>query len=263
MDKGAAGYPLALARVPQELFSPRPEALSLQAYYRVPPIRNPWAQQTRFSEHHVIYGAGVGYWDDELSDARDRQITVIRLTSPRLPRTLPLPHNVTRVELFGDAAVAFGHMAGGDFAVSSIALKKGPRIVDTQVVPGVIESEGRSHAYNASVERDGSGIFGLPTSDLEEVGSRYWRDVGVDVRFFAAGANLQLEAAGALEGAGPGGDTTQYSCEVSCYDWYGNARPIFFRGRVFALIGLELVEGAAGAGGVHEIARLPLNRRPR
>jgi hypothetical protein len=106
-------------------------------------------------------------------------------------------------------------------------------------------------------------MFGLPTSDLEEVASSYWRDVGVDVRFFAANADLELKPAGLLAGAQPAGNTTQYACEVSCYDWYGNARPIFFRDRVFALIGLELIEGAVANGGIREIARLPLTHAPR
>jgi hypothetical protein len=34
-----------------------------------------------------------------------------------------------------------------------------------------------------------------------------------------------------------------YECEVSCVDWYGNSRPIFTDGRIFALSGSELIEG--------------------
>ena len=33
------------------------------------------------------------------------------------------------------------------------------------------------------------------------------------------------------------------ACEVSCIDWYGNSRPIFTDGRIFALTGTELIEG--------------------
>ena len=32
-------------------------------------------------------------------------------------------------------------------------------------------------------------------------------------------------------------------CRASCVDWYGNSRPLFVRGRVFALLGYEIVEG--------------------
>jgi hypothetical protein len=31
---------------------------------------------------------------------------------------------------------------------------------------------------------------------------------------------------------------------ASCVDWYGNAGPLFLRGRLFALLGYEPVEGA-------------------
>ena len=46
------------------------------------------------------------------------------------------------------------------------------------------------------------------------------------------------------------------ACVVSCVDWYGNARPIFYRGRVFALLGYELVEGHLDGQGLREQARV-------
>ena len=51
--------------------------------------------------------------------------------------------------------------------------------------------------------------------------------------------------------------TTEDQCIASCADWYGNARPIFYRGRVFALLGYELVEGRLGDG-LQEIGRTNL-----
>jgi hypothetical protein len=38
-------------------------------------------------------------------------------------------------------------------------------------------------------------------------------------------------------------------------DWYGNARPIFLRGRIFALLGYELVEGAVRRDAIREVQR--------
>jgi hypothetical protein len=35
-------------------------------------------------------------------------------------------------------------------------------------------------------------------------------------------------------------------------DWYGNARPLFYRGRIFALLGYELVEGQLQQGLMQE-----------
>jgi hypothetical protein len=46
------------------------------------------------------------------------------------------------------------------------------------------------------------------------------------------------------------------SCQASCVDWYGNARPIFLGDRVFALMGYELVEGVVAEGAVSERGRV-------
>ena len=45
-------------------------------------------------------------------------------------------------------------------------------------------------------------------------------------------------------------------CRASCVDWYGNARPLFLRGRVFALLGYEIVEGAVDTGRIREVRRV-------
>jgi hypothetical protein len=39
-------------------------------------------------------------------------------------------------------------------------------------------------------------------------------------------------------------------------DWYGNARPLFLRGRIFALLGYEIVEGSLTDGHVRETRRV-------
>lgn len=40
------------------------------------------------------------------------------------------------------------------------------------------------------------------------------------------------------------------------FDWYGNARPLFLRGRVFALLGYEIVEGTLDDGRMKELRRV-------
>ena len=52
------------------------------------------------------------------------------------------------------------------------------------------------------------------------------------------------------------GETVDDGCRASCVDWYGNARPIFLRGRIFALMGYELVEGRDDDGRIHEVRRV-------
>jgi hypothetical protein len=46
------------------------------------------------------------------------------------------------------------------------------------------------------------------------------------------------------------------ACRASCVDWYGNARPLFLRGRVFALLGYEIVEGTLDDGRMKELRRI-------
>jgi hypothetical protein len=49
--------------------------------------------------------------------------------------------------------------------------------------------------------------------------------------------------------------TSRDGCRASCVDWYGNARPIFLRGRIFALMGYEIVEGNVREGRIEERGR--------
>ena len=48
------------------------------------------------------------------------------------------------------------------------------------------------------------------------------------------------------------------ACASSCVDWYGNARPVFWRERIFALLGPELIEGVRQGGQLREANRVLL-----
>jgi len=50
-----------------------------------------------------------------------------------------------------------------------------------------------------------------------------------------------------------------YKCEVSCVDWYGNARPFFIGDRIFALIASELIELQDTPGSLTERSRINLS----
>ena len=49
---------------------------------------------------------------------------------------------------------------------------------------------------------------------------------------------------------------TDDACRASCVDWYGNSRPLFIRGRMFALLGYEIVEGNVADGRMNETRRI-------
>ena len=128
-------------------------------------------------------------------------------------------------------------------------------------LPRRYESEGRSHAFNATYTLAGDGMLGVPTVTRVEQSNGYWwySDVS-DLSF------LGFSAAGLLADAGQITATPEdkvqtaegYDCEVSCIDWYGNARPIFLGGKVFGLMATELVEAEVVAGKVSERRRVDL-----
>jgi len=70
---------------------------------------------------------------------------------------------------------------------------------------------------------------------------------------FIRNNDRSLKEVGELEA---GATSTLDNCKASCVDWYGNARPIFLRGRVFALLGYELVEGRVDDDRMREVRRV-------
>ena len=77
------------------------------------------------------------------------------------------------------------------------------------------------------------------------------RDLLAAVTFLRNDA-LSLTELGDLSAGANGADD---GCKASCMDWYGNARPLFLRGRVFALLGYEIVEGKVESGRIAEVRR--------
>ena len=258
-DEGNEYMPMALMQIPDEEFSTRPSKLRASDLNEVPLLRDYWNQQTRFADRHVLYGTSAWYHDDTTPN----ELIVVPLRDPRWAKKLSLNHGIDRLELFGGNAVVFGQQPDEALAVSSVRLASRAQVVDTQVMPGIVESEGRSHAFNSITGDDGSGMFGLPTYDSAAAEKTGWSEVATEVRFFTASRDLKLSPADLLSGK-PEDEVTVdgYECAVSCYDWYGNSRPIFFRDRVFALIGAELIEGSMSGGRVAESARVNLTGTP-
>jgi len=149
-----------------------------------------------------------------------------------------------------------------------------PRLSDTLRLEGRVETEGRSHAFNSLVGADGSGLMGLPT--VQRIGGmdRYaWRSAASDLSFLSVDAAGRLQSLGALAAHAQGNDRRRwyrdddvpddpaiYSCQVSCIDWYGNSRPLFTRGRLFALSATELIEGRVADGRIGEVQRIDLTK---
>lgn len=254
---------LAFMTMKLDRFGRRFRTVAEESYVEMPATRTP-AIANRFTDTHLVYGSLTGNgWDPRYDDdARFERPPAFALpvAAPRAVRQVDLPHNVLRAERAGDDIVLTGYRDGTGLRISLVDLDGRPRVASTAHLPKRYESEGRSHAFNSLMESDGSGIMGLPTVYYDN-NRPVWPSEASDLSYFSADSNGRLTSIGALIGENRGRDPA-YRCEVSCIDWYGNSRPIFTDGRVFALSGTELVEGRVANGRIEEIRRLDMTRPP-
>lgn len=258
---------MALLDLPLSAFDDRLRHVAPNAYAPLPPSAA-GEIENRFVGDWLIYG-GRDEGGEPLEAATmtrlDSTIVAVPLRRPAAAARLTLPHNALRIERAGSDAVVTGYGGAEGLSLSYVALGgAGPRLAGAALLPRRFESEGRSHAFNAWIRPDGSGLVGLPTTLRAARSGRGWSDsASSELSFIAVSADKSLKTVGELAPRAAGADRG-YVCRVSCVDWYGNSRPIFTGGRVFALMGTDLVEGGLRSGRMVELARLDLTapRRP-
>jgi hypothetical protein len=268
--KPGAARLLALLDIPLAAFDDNIRHVAGRGYAELPPIAA-GELENRFIGQWLVYGGRTGASDSPLSgDAAPTGSTLVAvpLARPGDAVRLALPHNALRIERAGSDAVVTGYRDSRGLSLSYISLAGArPRLAATFLLPQRFESEGRSHAFNAWIRRDGSGLIGLPTTLRTARAGRGWSDsASSELSFIAVGTDKTLSHAGQLAPRPrPTGWNARggYRCEVSCIDWYGNSRPIFTGGRIFALMGTDLVEGRMAGGRIGEVGRLDLTRVPR
>jgi hypothetical protein len=258
--------PLALLDVPLTDFTAAYQRAGKGRYASVPPVAA-GQLENRFLGDWLIYG-GREDWDSgpppPSREARyEARIVAVPVSRPGAATTLSVPHNVIRIERAGGNALLTGYRDSRGLSLSQLDLGGNhARLAATKVLEGRFESEGRSHAFNAKVEADGSGLIGIPTRRQSWNAGRWVWDSGTsDLSFLTLAKGSGMAEAGelSLRASKP---VPGYACEVSCVDWYGNSRPIFTGGRIFALMGTELVEGQMTSGRISEKARLNLTGTP-
>lgn len=225
--------------------------------------------EARFTESHLVYGARMGWgtWPpDEGDEARpDGQAIVVPVADPGKPVRINVPHDVIRAERAGPYMALTGYHDHRGLSVSLIDLRAAPRRAGTMTLIGRFESESRSHAFNSNIGSHGAGLIGLPTIPDSEDADRFWWWSSIsDLTYLNVSADGKLGLAGNLVAARNDPDAGHphgYECEVSCVDWYGNARPIFTGGRLLSLINTELIEGRYVDGRVSEIRRVDLTAK--
>ena len=248
---------LALLRVPLASFSDGRERAPASAYRTLPGVDG-GALQNRYVGGHLLYGAGTGWGRPQRT--LHSTVHALRYASSAAVQSLPLAHAVDRIEALGGHAVVVGS-DGRDLHFTSVRLDGAAAAVDRYTRKDAAQAETRSHGFFYRRDGESDGLVGLPIVGPQRPGSQQLARPAASV-LFLGNRSLRLAELGALDSA-PATGTPADDCRASCVDWYGNSRPIFTGGRIFALMGYELVEGRLADGRVAEVRRVDVMPRAR
>ena len=259
---------LAYFDIPLSGFGNRVEEMSDASYTPLPGVKSRFIAN-RFTDSYLVYGS-LGRYRRGMAERSMPPAYAVPVGNPQGVRALDVRHTVVRAEQAGNDIVLTGYRDMDGLFVTLIDLDRRPRIASSIPLWQRFESEGRSHAFNSRIEADGNGVMGLPTISGETGSSRAaWRSSASDLSYLTVDRRGRLTHVGELERrfdySDEGDDEDGipgYQCEVSCVDWYGNSRPIFTDGRIFALAGTELIEGRIAWDEILEVQRLNIALAP-
>ena len=239
----------ALLRLPLARMGDGRDAAPREAYRRLPhPAGH--TLQNRYIGQHLLYGAG-STWGRPKGERQN--LYALRWDQPDgAVLALPLDHSVDRIEALGQHAVAVGTREQ-DLLFTSITLGNEPGLAHVYKRANAAQGETRSHGFFYRPESDTEGLLGLPIARAGRAGHRQLQEGSAGV-LFLKNKKLKLEELGSLDATS--GSPPADHCRASCVDWYGNARPLFLKNRVFALLGYELVEGRVSAERIEELRRV-------
>ncbi|HEX6717598.1 MAG TPA: beta-propeller domain-containing protein [Pyrinomonadaceae bacterium] len=240
---------VALMRTPLSSFSDGSTMVPATSYQQLPRPAGKYFQN-RFVGDYLIYGTGSSWGFPELTSSNN-ELFIVEWLRGTLHK-LDLLHGVDRIERMGKGAVVVG-TDGKDLHFTSIRLNQQPAIVSRYTREDASQGETRSHGFFYRPDGEDSGTLGLPISKPAGPGYRHLFETSAALLFLRNEA-LEFRVLGELDSHPDKAADDQ--CRASCVDWYGNARPLFVRGRVFALLGYELVEGKLDQGQILEMRRV-------
>jgi len=250
---------LALLRLPLSRFGNGSRLAPKSLYQPLPGGADFSNLQNRYVGEHLIYGGSLVHrWDSRGQRTLDgeQKVRVVGLKDRSLTE-LDGDMSVTRIDQMGLDAMVIGQSRDGALLFQPIALDSTPRLMDAYGLPATREGENRSHAYFFRPDENSptgdSGTLGLPVARALRHPNARFLGSGSGI-FFLRRDNRALSPAGHLDANAEG--AVADNCLASCVDWYGNARPIFYGDRIFALLGYELVEGRIEAGAIKEQRRV-------
>jgi hypothetical protein len=236
-------------RIPLSSFSDGSQMVPATSYQQLPKPAGRYFQN-RFVGDYLIYGTGSGWGFPELAESHN-DLFLVEWARGTLHRQ-SLPHGIDRIEQMGTGAVVVGN-DGKNLNFVSMRLKPQPEIISRYARAEASQGEMRSHGFFYKPSDDDSGILGLPISLPGRPGYRHLFESSAAIIFLRNEA-FQLGVVGELDAESE--KVVDDRCRASCVDWYGNARPLFLRGRMFALLGYELVEGKLDQGRMIEVRRI-------
>jgi Beta propeller domain len=245
--EGAAGD-VALMRISLANFNDGSNSVSSWDYHGLPKPSG-YTFQNRFVGDYLLYGTGSGWGAPE--NKKQANLFAVRWADGDLSR-LSIAHGVDRIEALGSDAVVVG-TDGKDLHFTSIRLGESPEVADDYIRKDASQGELRSHGFFYKPDGPNSGVLGLPISRPGRAGFRHLFEDSAAI-LFLRNESLHFEEIGELGAQSE--KATDDACRASCVDWYGNSRPLFIRGRMFALLGYEIVEGNLADGRMNETSRI-------
>ncbi len=239
---------VALMRVPIMSFNDGTESAQQSNYRRLPKPEG-YTFQNRFVGDYLIYGTGSGWGAPE--NKSQSNLFLVRWARGD-SHQLRLGHGVDRIEQMGSNAVVVG-TDGTNLHFTSLRLGTWPEVASRYTRKDASQGELRSHGFFYKAEDDNSGTLGLPISAPARAGYRHLFESSASI-LFLKNDSLTFREVGELDSRPE--RAINDNCRASCVDWYGNARPLFLKGRVFALLGYELVEGQIDDGRMRELRRI-------
>jgi len=241
---------VALMRIPIASFSDGSDMVPATSYQQLPKPEG-YTFQNRFVGNYLVYGTGSGWGPPEqLKEPKD--LFLVEWAARGNAHKIELPHGVDRIEQMGKDSVVIG-TDGKDLHFTAIRLGQQPEIASRYTRAGASQGELRSHGFFYKPESDNDGTIGLPISVPGRAGYHHLFESSAAI-LFLRNESLQFRPVGELSAQAE--KAIDDKCRASCVDWYGNARPLFLRGRLFALLGYELVEGKLDNGQIHELRRI-------
>ncbi|MCP5468824.1 MAG: hypothetical protein H7A32_06105, partial [Deltaproteobacteria bacterium] len=173
---------------------------------------------------------------------------------------IDLDHSVDRIEALANDAVIVGTQKS-DLYFTPIALdqrfNQAPYRSASYIRQNASQGELRSHGFFYKPQGERNGYLGLPVRGRGQPGYSHLTQDSASILFLKH-QNLQFQNMGELYSHL--NERPNDGCKASCVDWYGNARPLFLKGRVFALLGYEIVEGKIDSDHLYEKQRVDYSR---